>query len=50
MVFVKQHNNKVRLPVIFDNRVPLEAVLIAGGITATSGLCELFGEVEVSKQ
>lgn len=48
-VVVKQHNHVVRLPVIFDERVPERAVLIAGGILATSSLGELFGAVEVSK-
>ncbi|MBV8802567.1 MAG: molybdopterin-dependent oxidoreductase [Gammaproteobacteria bacterium] len=47
IVIFKQHENKVHLPIMFDERIPEHAVLIAGGIPATSGLSELFGEIEV---
>lgn len=46
-VFVTQQNNKIQLPVIFDTRVALDAVFIAGGIEATKGLSDLFGEIAV---
>lgn len=49
MIFVKQQNNKIRLALVFDKRVPPDAVCIAGGIEATSGLSELFGVVEIGK-
>ena len=47
LVTFKQHENKVQLPIILDDRIPQNAVCIAGGISATSGLSELFGEIEV---
>ncbi len=48
-VFVKQNNATIPLPVVFDRRVPLHAVSIAGGIPSTCDLSELFGSVEVYK-
>jgi NADH-quinone oxidoreductase subunit G len=48
-VFIKQHDNTIQLPVVLDMKVPLEAVFIAGGISATCDLSELFGWVEVYK-
>lgn len=48
-VFIKQYNSPIQLPVTLDNRVPLDAVFIAGGIPATSDLHELFGSIEVYK-
>lgn len=48
-VTVKQNDASIQLPVAFDLRVPLEAVFIAGGISSTSDLSELFGSVEVYK-
>lgn len=48
-VFVKQQDSKVRLPVIFDEKVPVDAAFIAGGILASSRLSELFGEIEIIK-
>lgn len=48
-VIVKQHEGRVRLPVMFDDRVPENAVYILGGIPATSGLSQLFGPVEIHK-
>lgn len=46
-VFIKQNDASIQLPVVFDSRVPLHAVLIAGGIPSTCDLSELFGSVEV---
>jgi NADH-quinone oxidoreductase subunit G len=46
-VTVKQKNGHVRLPVTFDERLPLRGVFIAGGIAETSGLSELFGSVVI---
>lgn len=48
-VIVKQYESRIRLPVVFDSRVPENAAYIFGGITTTSGLKELFGLVEMSK-
>lgn len=50
MVSVAQQDNKIKLPVIFDKRVPADSVFIAGGILATNGLSELFGGVEINKE
>lgn len=47
VVMIKQQDQRMQLPVIFDTRVPLHAVLIAGGMAATSGLNELFGAVDL---
>ncbi len=47
MVIVKQGESKIGLTVMFDARVPVDAVYIPGGIPETSGLSELFGAVEV---
>lgn len=49
IVFVKQGQNKIQLPVIFDERVPVDAASIAAGIEATVGLSELFGVIEISR-
>jgi hypothetical protein len=48
-VTVKQPNCSLQLPIKIDERVPMNAVFIPGGITATSGLSGLFGEVEIIK-
>jgi NADH-quinone oxidoreductase subunit G len=47
MARVKQNGSEVKLPVVIDERVPLQAVFIAGGIMATKELGELFGMIEV---
>lgn len=47
MVIIKQGESKIGLTVMFDSRVPMDAVYIPGGIPETSGLNELFGAVEV---
>ncbi len=47
MARVKQNGSEVKLPVVIDERVPLQAVFIAGGIMATKELSELFGRIEV---
>jgi NADH-quinone oxidoreductase subunit G len=49
LVKVSQGENEIELPLIFDDRLPLRGVYIPGGIAATSGLSELFGEVELGK-
>jgi len=47
VVAVTQQGGSVNLPIVFDSRLPLRGVLIAGGIVETSGLNELFGPVEI---
>jgi NADH-quinone oxidoreductase subunit G len=49
MIIVKQGESKIGLTVAFDDRVPVSAIYIPGGIPETSGLSELFGAVEVIK-
>lgn len=48
-VTVKQQESRARLLVVFDLRLPENAVYIAGGVAAASGLGELFGVVEIIK-
>lgn len=49
-VLIKQEGEgRARLHVVFNPRVPEDAVFIAGGISATSGLSQLFGPVEIHK-
>lgn len=48
-VTVIQNDNRVDLPVAIDDRVPLHAAYIAGGIDATHQLSELFGPIEIQK-
>ena len=49
-VLIKQDGEgRARLHVVFNTRVPEDAVFIAGGIAATSGLSQLFGPVEIHK-
>jgi NADH-quinone oxidoreductase subunit G len=45
-----QGAGRVQLPVVFDSRVPADAVLIAGGIPGVQELPELFGEIEIKKK
>jgi NADH-quinone oxidoreductase subunit G len=47
IVIVKQKHSHIRLPIRFDERLPLRGVLVAGGIAETSGLSELFGPVVI---
>jgi NADH-quinone oxidoreductase subunit G len=49
IVIVKQKDCEIKLPVAFDDRLAERSVLIAGGIPETSGLTELFGNVEIFK-
>lgn len=49
LVTVIQHDARVRLPVVFDERVPMKAALISTGLTVTSELSELFGAVQILK-
>lgn len=48
VVTVKQKLGQVRLPVVFDERLPERGVFVAGGIPESSGLSSLFGEIEIS--
>ncbi|MBV9575343.1 MAG: molybdopterin-dependent oxidoreductase, partial [Gammaproteobacteria bacterium] len=49
-VRVRQSQSEIiELAVLLDTRVAIDAVWIAGGIAATSGLGELFGEIEIQK-
>lgn len=48
-VSVKQDSMSVKLPVLADERVPNDAAWIAGGMVATVGLGDLFGDVEIVK-
>lgn len=48
-VSIMQDSRQVSLPVIFDERVPLSAAYIAGGILATNELNELFGLIEIHR-
>ncbi|OGT46500.1 MAG: hypothetical protein A3E83_01175 [Gammaproteobacteria bacterium RIFCSPHIGHO2_12_FULL_41_20] len=49
MVHIKQNGKAVRLPAIYDTRLPEDAILIAGGIPETAMLDELFGIVEIDR-
>jgi len=49
MVTVSQRDGRVRLPVVVDERVPLYAAYVAGGILAASDLGELYGPIEIHK-
>lgn len=49
VVTVTQGNNRVRLPLLMDERVPVNAAYIAGGILATNDLTELYGPIEIHK-
>lgn len=49
LVTIKQHENQVQMPVFFNEKIPRDAVWIAGGIGSAVGLGDLFGSVEVLK-
>jgi NADH-quinone oxidoreductase subunit G len=49
VVFAIQGENRVKLPVIVDERIPLQAAYIPGGILATQHLSELYGRIEIYK-
>lgn len=49
VVVAVQGNNRVKLPVLIDDRVPVHAAYIAGGILATNHLSELYGPIEIHK-
>ncbi|EKD74324.1 MAG: hypothetical protein ACD_45C00004G0014 [uncultured bacterium] len=49
VVMITQGDARIRLSVSLDDRVPLHAAYIAGGILATSQLSELFGSIEIHK-
>ena len=44
-----QKNHRVRLPVVLDARVPLDAVYVAGAILAAGDPGELYGPIEIQK-
>ncbi|MBX3709002.1 MAG: NADH-quinone oxidoreductase subunit NuoG [Gammaproteobacteria bacterium] len=46
-VRVKQQVGEAELTVMLDARIAVDAAWIAGGIAATSGLGDLFGEVDI---
>lgn len=48
-VRVKQQAAEATLPLVLDERIAREAAWIAGGLAATSGLGDLFGELEIGK-
>lgn len=48
-VWVIQNNQRVALQVVLDDQVPLNAAVIAGGVTVTSELPELFGFIDIQK-
>lgn len=48
-VTIRQHQQSLRLPVVVDDRVPVQAAWIPAGVLGTNGLSELFGVVEISK-
>lgn len=48
-VILKQKEGRVRLPVVFDKRLPEKGVSVSGGIQATSGLSSLLGPIEIHK-
>ncbi|HVE43894.1 MAG TPA: NADH-quinone oxidoreductase subunit NuoG [Gammaproteobacteria bacterium] len=48
-VSVKQQTASAELSVVCDERVAKEALWVPGGVTQTSGLGDLFGEIEISK-
>ncbi len=49
VVVTQQHTATVRLPLCCDERIPVGAAWIAGGIPATVGLGDLFAEVQITK-
>ncbi|MCC2667510.1 MAG: nqo3, partial [Gammaproteobacteria bacterium] len=49
IVTVKQADCSLQLPIKIEERVPMNAVFIPGGITATASMGELFGEVKITK-
>lgn len=49
VVTVSQQHHRIRLPVQIDERVPVDAASIAGGILATGELGELYGRVDIVK-
>jgi hypothetical protein len=49
-VRVRQHSCEAMLPLVLDPSVAVDAAWIPGGITETSMLGDLYGEVEISKQ
>jgi NADH-quinone oxidoreductase subunit G len=49
MVKIRQQSDEVSLSVRFDSRVAKDAVWLAGGVSATVGLGDLFGTIEINK-
>ena len=48
-VTVQQKNQRVKLLLMFDKRVPMNGAYIPGAMLAASGLSELFGPIEILK-
>lgn len=48
-VMAQQAGGKATLTVVFDEKIPAQAVWVAGGIEATRSLGQLFGSISVSK-
>lgn len=48
-VMIKQNGARVRFPVVFNSRVPHDAVCIAGGIPAAAEFSGLFATLEIEK-
>jgi NADH-quinone oxidoreductase subunit G len=49
-VSIHQQGGKISLPVLVDERIAPDAVWVAGGIPATSGLGDLFGEIDIQAE
>ncbi len=49
IVTAVQGNHRVKLPLFIDERVPIGAAYVAGGILATTDLSELYGPIEIRK-
>ncbi len=49
VVIASQGENRVKLSVLVDERIPLNAAYIPGGILATHSLSELYGPIEIHK-
>lgn len=47
MVKVKQQHDETQLKLVYDKQIAEDAAWIAGGVTATTNLGNLFGEIEI---
>lgn len=48
-VQIRQKHGEAKLTIAIDERIPQKSIFIAGGIHATRGLGDLFGEVDIEK-